>query len=265
VGGFLVSLTVPRTYEATASLLVGRFGSGYVTINDVNAIESLAATYSDVARRQPVMQAVVNDLGLHTSWRELGKNVHTRIPREDPQVIDITVEASSATEAQEVAASVSENVASFANSQNSSGSGFLRDEMASLEQDIKAVNKRLAELRAQDGRQAESDPALLKEINDLHAQLSQDQQNYVAFRTMASPASSAQVTILDSAHAGSDPVRPNVRFNTIIAGFVGLVLGVAAAYLLAARRRRIAPTAGSPSADSPAAKGESLVPLGSAK
>jgi hypothetical protein len=54
---------------------------------------------------------------------------------------------------------------------------------------------------------------------------------------MGSPASSAQVSLLDTAHASQAAVRPNVRFNTIIAGFGGLVLGIAAAYLLAARRR----------------------------
>ncbi len=235
--GFGASLTMSRVYEANASLIVGQFGSGDVTINDIKAIQSLAATYTDLARRQPVMEAVVRDLGLHSSWRELVKNVHTKIPREDPQVIDITVEASGPRLAERIAARVAANVISAVEAGNSKASTFLQNEMTDLQSDIESIGKRLDALRGQLGTSRTQNATIQHEITDLHAQLSADQQNYAAFRAMASPASSAQVNLLDTAHASQQAVRPNVRFNIIIAGFVGLVLGIAAAYLLAARRR----------------------------
>jgi capsular polysaccharide biosynthesis protein len=235
--GFVASLMMSRVYEANASLMVGQFGSGDVTINDIKATQSLAATYTDIARREPVMQAVVSDLGMHTSWRELVKNVHTKIPREDPQVIDITVEASSPRLAERIAASVAANVISVVEPGNSKASTFLQNELTHLQSDIESISKRLDALRGRLRTSSTQDAAVQHEITDLHAQLSADQQNYAAFRAMGSPASSAQVSLLDTAHASQAAVRPNVRFNTIIAGFGGLVLGIAAAYLLAARRR----------------------------
>lgn len=230
------SLLMPRVYEAQTSLMVGQFSSGDITINDVKATQSLAATYSDIARRQPVMQAVVDDLHLKTTWRKLVSDVHTKIPRGDPQVIDITVDASSAAQAQRIAGRVAANVIAFAQTQDATSSTFLHDQLSQLQTDIQAITSRLSSLRKQLDASPD-DTGLVKQIDDMHTQLTEDQQNYATFRDMAYPASTAQVSVLDAAHAGSGPIRPNVRFNTIIATFVGLVLAVTVAYLLATRRR----------------------------
>jgi capsular polysaccharide biosynthesis protein len=237
--GFLASLAMPRVYEANVSLMVGQFGSGDVTINDVKAVQSLAATYTDLVRRQPVMEAVVSDLGLPISWRELVKDVHSKIPREDPQVIDITVEASSASSAARIAASVARKLVSVTEAGNAAGSTFLQSQLTELQSDIDSISTRLQALRAKLAGPSTPRLDVQREIDDLHSQLTQDQQNYATFRAMISPASSAKVTLLDSAHASNEAVRPNTTFNTVIVAFVGLVLGVAFAYLLAARRRRI--------------------------
>jgi capsular polysaccharide biosynthesis protein len=247
VVGFFGSLAMSRVYEANTSLMVGQFGSGDVTINDVKATQSLAATYADLARREPVMQGVINDLRLDMSWRELVNDVHSKIPREDPQVVDITVDASSPRRAEMIAASVARNVIRAVKTGIATQSTFLQNQLTGLQSDIESITKRLDELRNQVETADRFLPAVERARNDLHTQLAQDQQNYATLRAIASPASSGEVRLLDGAYASNHPVRPNTRFNIIIASFVGLVLGVALAYLLAARRRYV--PAGQPPAE----------------
>jgi capsular polysaccharide biosynthesis protein len=247
VVGFFGSLAMSRVYEANTSLMVGQFGSGDVTINDVKATQSLAATYADLARRELVMQGVINDLGLDMSWRELVNDVHSKIPREDPQVVDITVDASSPRRAEKIAASVARNVIRTVKTGIGTQSTFLQDQLTGLQSDIKSITNRLDELRNQVETAQSFRPAVERAMNDLHTQLAQDQQNYATLRAIASPASSGEVRLLDGAYASNHPVRPNTRFNIIITSFVGLVLGVALAYLLAARRRYV--PAGQPPAE----------------
>lgn len=238
VVGYLGSLAMPKVYEAHASLLVGEFASGDVTINDIRGTQSLAATYADLARREPVMQAVVDDLRLKTPWRTLVSRVHVSIPREDPQVIDITVDDRTAARAERTAASVAKHVISVASGDATSEVSFIQKQLDALKTEIESVTSRLDSLRNQlpsapTGTRAE----IQSEIDALESRLTDQQKNYLQFRSMTTTPNSTAVRLLDSAYASPGPISPKVKFNTIIAAFLGLLAGFAAAYLLEARRR----------------------------
>src|SRR5436305_1859345 len=63
--GYTVSLMLPRTYTATATLLVFQTSSvGNVQLGDLMASERLARTYADLLTRHPVLSQTIADLHL---------------------------------------------------------------------------------------------------------------------------------------------------------------------------------------------------------
>jgi succinoglycan biosynthesis transport protein ExoP len=273
--GLLVSAASPRVYQGRASLLVGDFDNGDVSNNEIQAMQSLAVTYADIARREPVMAGVVRDLGLHTGWRELGKSVHVRVPRESPQVIEITVDGSRPGGVRRIAGAVSDQLLRYVG-QTAGPADFVRPQLRRMEQTIREVEQRVDDLRSQqESAGVTAQRALQLEINRAQQQIAAWQNNYALFNELAATSSHVAMRRLDPADASRTPVSPNTRFNTVIVGFTGFVLALAIVYLTESwRRRRSGPTL-DPVPDSPLilppgfphvtlpANGRSVAPLGS--
>ncbi|MCB0064657.1 MAG: hypothetical protein KDE19_21185, partial [Caldilineaceae bacterium] len=97
IGYYISTLQAPR-YEATASLIVGRLlHPGVIERADVQLSQQLTVAYADLARRRPVLQAVVDELGLE-SWQALRNQVRT-VPLESSQLLEIRAQSTSASEA----------------------------------------------------------------------------------------------------------------------------------------------------------------------
>ncbi len=231
--GFGVGRSLPRVYEAKASVMVGEFTGGDVSINDIKGAQSLAATYADIARRQPVLQPVTDELKLGIPWRRLADRVHVRIPREDPQVVDVTAEAESREQARAIAASVTAHLVEIVTTGATGTPDFLRTQLTNLQNEITRSSQRLAQLRERkvtgEAQQAQID-ALITQIGDL-------QRTYVQFRALAPTSDSAAVRQLDEAQASAAPIRPDIRFDALLGALAGLLAGVVVAYLREARRR----------------------------
>lgn len=236
--GFVASMAMPRVYQGSASLLVGDFAGDNVTSNTVQASQSLASTYADVARREPILAPVAKQLGL-ASWRNLAGRVHVRVPRESQQVIEIDVEGSKPAEAEAAAGAVAARLMQYA-ADRQGGPNFVQPQLTRLETSIDAAWKRIDELQKQrdaaTASVAQSD--IQTEIDLVEEQISSLQRNYVDFKALLPSSSNVAVRRLDPAYASNAPISPNVRFNTVIAGFVGLVLALSALYLWASHGGR---------------------------
>ena len=234
--GFLASLAMPRVYQGSASVLVGDFAGDSVTINTVQASQSLASTYADVARREPILAPVAKQLGLE-SWRSFAERVHVRVPRESQQVIEINVKGSKPAEAEAAARAVAARLLQYA-ADRQGGPNFVQPQLTRLEASIDAAWKRIDELQKQ--QDAATAPLarreIQKEIDLVEEQISSMQRNYRDFKALLPSSSNVAVRPLDPAYASNGPISPNVRFNTVIAGFVGLVIALAALYLWESRR-----------------------------
>lgn len=95
VGGVLfydTSIKKP-IYQAQTTVVIanidGLDGSA-TSINDVNASQKLAATYSEIAKSELVLNKVIDGLGLHSTVKELSGNVTIK-PVNDTSILAITV------------------------------------------------------------------------------------------------------------------------------------------------------------------------------
>jgi len=235
--GLLVSVVTSPVYRGSASLLVGDFDTGEVSINDVRAMESLTATYADIARREPVLAGAARDVGLG-DWRQLRDAVHVRVPDASPQVIEISVEGEDREQVKHIAGVVATRLVDYFD-ETSGGNDFVGPQLRKLEELITEGEGRVDQLRAEQTEAGATAPSSLQaEIDRTQAQVTEWRNNYASFKELTSPSSSADIRVLDQADVTREPIRPSILLNTAIAGGAGFLLALAVIHLLEGRQRR---------------------------
>ncbi len=229
-----------RIYEATATVIVGQ--SIQVEDPDSNDIETsgrLAMTYATMIRRQPIMQAASDTLGLDGTWRGLRNNTSVYlIP--GTQLIEITVRSGSPDAARKAADEVARQLilhtpASQAPKDVDETIQFVRERLARLK---RKIEDRQAEIDAKEEMMINADQpaekrALQNEINQLESVLSTWENNYSRLLSFdQTEESSNYVDVVEPAQARNSPVSPDVRTNTLLAAGVGVILSLLVIFLL---------------------------------
>jgi succinoglycan biosynthesis transport protein ExoP len=238
--GYAISLRQQPVYRATSSVIVGQaIRASNLDTRDIETSQQLALTYADFARRQPVLQAVVETLKLSESWQELRRRVTVRqVP--DTQLLEISVDADSRQEAASIADEISRQLillspTSLQNQEDESRMVFMQQRLLELQLKIETGQSQLDELT--DALAAASSPEqkveIQTEIGNLEDMILGWETTYARYLAFAgSEESTNYLAVVDEAHAGLSPVRPNVRLNTLITAGVGLVLAIGIIFVL---------------------------------
>ena len=111
-------------YQAQSSVVIAKADSEdgtAATLNEINASQKLANTYSVIAKSELVLNQVIYDLMLGTNYKELSKNVTIK-PIEDTSILSITVKdynpEMAATIANEIAKVFAQQVSTIYNIRN---------------------------------------------------------------------------------------------------------------------------------------------------
>jgi capsular polysaccharide biosynthesis protein len=238
--GYAASLQLRPVYEATTSVLVGEiFEDPNLTKDYVESTQSLTATYADLVRRQPVLEQVVNDLGLRASWPQLRDRVRVQLPPSNPQLIAITAEADSPRDAELIAGALADAlIASSPTNSNEANAldvkGFIQSRLEILQRDIARGQRTLDRLQL---RYAAAPPEGKRELGDRieeQQRLIVDwQSNYSALLSvLASEESPNTLRILETPSFSSVPIRPNIPLNTALAAATATLLAMGIAYAL---------------------------------
>jgi non-specific protein-tyrosine kinase len=240
ITSYAVSQRQPAVYEATTTLIVGQsFHMAQLDSRDILTSERLALTYADVARRQPVLQQVVDTLDLNESWQVLKERVKIQ-PVQDTQLLEITVEATSPEEAQVTANEIAHQLillspTAVQNQEKEQNQRFVRQRLESLQAKIEAGQARLETLEAAmaGSLSAEQVQELQAEINDLDQLITDWENIYTQLLIFVeSEKSPNYLAVVEPAQAKPDPVRPRLFLNTLLAGAVGCMLALGLIFLL---------------------------------
>ena len=113
VGGVVVyDLMIKKpVYQAGTTIVIARSDAGnegayQVSLNDINASQKLATTYSEIAKSELVLNKVIENLGLSMSSKELSKNITIK-PVEDTSIISVTVKSQNAAQSAMIANEIS--------------------------------------------------------------------------------------------------------------------------------------------------------------
>ncbi len=237
---YYASSQLPRIYQTTTTLLVGQvIQKENPTGQDFYTIEQLAESYSQMAIRQPILQASIDSLGLKMNWQALkGRvNAHT-IPR--TQLLAITVQDNSPERAVAIADEIARQLilqspTSPQNQDRAERADFVQNQLVALEGRISRAEDRLAKL------DKELDAALsARRIQDIESEktslqsfINEWQTNYVAlFSFLQGGDSPNYLTVIEPAQLPIKPVSPDVKTNVLLAAATGFLLALGATLLL---------------------------------
>lgn len=230
----------PRIYEATASILVGQsIQATDVNRTQIQVSEQLAETYAALARREPVLQGAVEELGLDYNWQNLRGRVSANIVP-GTQLVEVTVAASTPEEAGIIANEVARQLVllsptNLQNQESVQTTAFVNQRLESLQSKIEDGQQRLEELEAVDvsGLSAEEVSQLEDEITTIQNLISEWDRNYAQLLAFVEGQQSANyLKIIEEAQGSLKPKSPNVQLNMMVSIVMGLALGLALAFIL---------------------------------
>lgn len=248
--GFAGSLAIEPVYRATTSVLVGTLvGTSDVAREEVLTSQALTLTFADLVKRELVLEGVVEDLGLTSSWQSLRRRVRAEVPANNAQLIVVHVEGSSPAEAEEIAGAIAKRLVGLTVTDAQSGASvnqrFVSSRLEALRMDIEAAQAQIDELTSQLA-QAESVRAsiLQSRIDRLQETIIRWESNYSSLAALLnSDTSPSRLQVVEGAVAGDSPVRPDFRLNTVLMVFLGLLAGAMLAIVVDARAQRRAAAA----------------------
>jgi len=238
--GYAVSQRQTPIYEATTTVMVGQFiQATQLDRTDIQTSELLAQTYADLVRRQPVLQNVVDTLGLSDSWSALRGRVSVDL-KSGTQLLAISVEAHSPEEAREIADEVARQLillspTAMQSQEELETQQFMRQRIETLQAKIETGQRRLLALEEAmaEGISPQQMEQQQKEINTLENLITEWENLHAQLIIVAESRKSPNyLTIIEPAQASSRPIRPQPLLYMTVAGAVGLLLTLGIILLL---------------------------------
>ena len=227
--------TVP-VYQAATSLLINEAPANKTTdYSALVASERIAQTYAQMMVKEPVLEGVIQQLGLEARASELKGAVQVQ-PVRDTSLIDVKVEDTDPRRAALIAntlvAVFTEQNQAMQASRYTASKDSLETQLNDLEAQIKANGEALAELGEGEEYLAERDrlQTLQSQYRQTYAYLL---QSYEQVR-LAEAQSTSSIVQVEPAKAPRSPIRPRTLVNTALAGVVGLMLAVGVIFLIEA-------------------------------
>jgi capsular polysaccharide biosynthesis protein len=240
--GYYVSADMTKVYRATTTVLVGEtLRTTNVELDDIKASQSVAETYRDIVRRQPVLERVIGALHLGTTWPELRERVHVNLAADNAQLIVISVDAGSPDEAKTTADQIGNQLLELSPTKNpTQNQEFVLGQLVELQKKIEDGQRRVGDLRGELTSEASASQtnALSLRIDELERMISAWQENYAALSALLPSRSGAtSLEILEQAYASPDPIQPKPHTTGMVSAAIAGMLAVAFAYLVEMRRR----------------------------
>ncbi|HMN26794.1 MAG TPA: polysaccharide biosynthesis tyrosine autokinase [Caldilineaceae bacterium] len=234
--GYGWSLRQTPIYKASASLAVGRtIQSTNLERTDFQIGQELATAYADVARRQPVLQGVVDALQLDQSWQELQDQVQAE-PVGGTQLLEISAEAESPEQARQIADEVAHQLILLSPTPKKDGGEdesqrFVQQRLANLQTTILGGQQRLEQLEQElaTGETASVDRLrqIQEQITALETLMATWDSTYARLLEFTNNARSANyLAVIEPAQAHSSPIRPRVKLNILLAAVIGLFVAL---------------------------------------
>lgn len=237
--GYMISQRQTAVYEATATVLVGDITkTSNLSREDIQMSALFAQTYADLAIRQPVMQGVVEMLDLNQSWEDLRKQVLVS-SIDDSQLIEIKAEANSPEMARRIADEIAKQLiligpSNIPERDDNFVQGFIRQQMEDTQLRILEGQTRIKEIES--AMEGKVSPSKMLELQTEKANLERlvaDQVlNFVELSNLsAQDRSPNSLSIVETAYADVDPIRPRANLNILLGAGLGLLLAMGVTFL----------------------------------
>ncbi len=224
----VVSVSLPRTYEAQATILVASASSTGVEYTDLLAASILAETYAELTTTRPLLERAIANLGLETTPSQLRQQVRVLSAREIP-TFSIVVEAGDPDGAAAIANALAAEVLLIAPTEDpriAEGRRSILAELEKLNVEIATIGRQLDELDAIESPTQQDETA----IGRLQDRLDELRLAQAALLGEAVAPAGEPFQVIEPAVAPDRASSPLVGLNTTVAVVIGFVFGIVAAF-----------------------------------
>jgi succinoglycan biosynthesis transport protein ExoP len=231
-GSFGYSSLQPKVYEAGATLVVGQ------SLSSVNpdytallASQSLSTTYATVATTRPLLQNVIESLGLPGTTDDLARRVSASAAI-GSTILSITAEDGDPAQAAAIANALADQLIAASPAVQGRQTGvqkFVDADLQATQAQIQAAQTEANTLGALTTRTPVQDARLAT----LQAELTSLQSSYATLLGFSSSGSANLLSIIQPAVAPTAPISPRPLLNALLAIVLGLMLVAAAVFLFA--------------------------------
>jgi capsular exopolysaccharide synthesis family protein len=219
------SMVLPRTYQASAQLIVGPALSGSITdYNQLLTAQQLSRTYAQAAETTAVADAVIKRLDLDTTPERLLESI-SAVPNEDTPVVVVGAEAETADGAAAIANAVAEELVSRAATIEGTGDEvrvLIDEQIATVTGQITLVEDELGRLQAIEDPTA----ADIARQTALSGQLVTLRSTLASLLATKASLTTSTVAVLDRAVPPLAPSAPRPLLNLLVGLALGAVLGL---------------------------------------
>ena len=227
---FVVSSLQPKVYEAKATLIVGQSLTGVnPDYSQLLASQRLSTTYAAVATTRPIIDAVIEQLGLNVDSVDLQARVRADA-QADSTLLSIAAEDTDPATAAAIANAMADQLIAASPAIQGREAEFQASIDADLQatQDlIRASQAQVETLTALADRTAEQD----LELRALEDRLASLRSTYASLLSFSSGNASNLLNVIEPAVAETSPVAPRTLLNVLLAAVLGLLVAVGIAFV----------------------------------
>lgn len=226
---FLVSVNLPRVYEAKATLIVGQSLSAVnPDYNQLLASQRLSQTYADVATTRPILERVDATLNLGLTTDDLLAKVRADAPR-DSTLLVITASDSNPETAAKIANAIAAELLSASpalQGQQTNAQAFVSQDLRNVQGQIQTAQAEADRLTNLPARTADQD----QQLATVQSQLITLRSTYATLLQLNSNSASNLLSIVEPATGPAAPSSPRPLLNTVFAALVGLIITIGIAF-----------------------------------
>ncbi len=230
-------LTTP-VYKTSTTLMVSQtIQDPNPSSGDIYASQQLAQTYVQLARREPILRATVETLGLKQSWESL-RNQVSAVPVQGTQLIEISVLDTSPARAQAIANEIARQLIlqspTTPSPERQARIAFIQSQLPLLEERIRQAQQEVLNLGEQisvsnSARQIQD---LSQQQSFLNSQITQWQTTYTQMLEALNQGTLNYLSVVETASLPVRPISPNIPLNVALAAVIGLALALGGAFLM---------------------------------
>jgi len=227
---FVFSEQQPRVYEAQTTLVVGQSLSAVnPDYTQLLASQRLSTTYASVATSRPLLDRVIDQLGLGEPSIEVSRRVKAQAAL-DSTLLTITAQAADPTQAAALANAVAQEL--IAQSPAVQGSqanvdGFVDAALEATQAQITGTQEQITRLMAQSRLTPEEENTL----QSLQTQLISLHSTFAGLLPFSSNNASNEISVLQPAVIPEVPTSPRPLLNAMLSAVVGLFIAASLAFI----------------------------------
>ena len=238
VSSYWATSQMPRVYKTTTTLMVGQvIQSTNPTGQDFWTSEQLAESYVQLVRRQPILQATIDALGLDMWWGSLAGRVNAYALART-QLLQISVADTDPQRAKIIADELARQLIlrspTPSDTEQEEHRQFVSQQLTDLKAEIEETEDQIDELEQKLAVEtsARGIQDIQNQIVALQMKINTWQGNYASLLDFYGGSRINYLSVVEPAIVPTTPFSPKTKSNVLVAATIGFVLAAGAAFLL---------------------------------